>query len=256
MGLAYALYAQPWYRAEVVLVRVDQNSTLGLSGQLAGLGGLAGLAGIRLNGADDTEPLAVLRSRGFAGRFIEQNQLLTVLLEEQWDADSKSWRTGGKDTPDVRDAVEYFDKNIRRVVDDRKSGLVTLTIEWKEPRMAAQWANLMVEQLNRELRDRALAVSESNIEYLQGQLNATSVVSLQVAIGRLLEAEMQKLMLARGNSEFVFRVVDKAEIPKRRSRPKRLTIVLAATLFGGVLAAAYLIFGAPQRRFRARDPSA
>lgn len=242
VGVAYALYAEPWYRAEVVLIRADQNSSLGLSGQLAQLGGLAGIAGIRLNGADDSEPIAVLQSREFAGRFIKQNQLLTVLLADQWDAETESWKARGKDTPDIRDAVKYFDENIRRVVDDRKTGLVKLTIDWKDPDMAARWANLMVEQLNRDLRDRAFASAEDNIKYLQAQMGATSVVSLQAAIGRLLETEMQKLMLARGNKEFAFRVVDRAEVPKRHVRPRRSVIVLATTLLGGVLAAAFLLF--------------
>ena len=42
-------------------------------------------------------------------------------------------------------------------------------------------------------------------------------------------------MLAQGNTEFSFRVIDPAEPPKYRSRPDRLLIVVVGTLLGIVL---------------------
>jgi len=115
--------------------------------------------------------------------------------------------------PDVRDAVQYFEKRVRRVSEDRKTGLVSLVIEWKDPEAAAEWANELASQINRQTRERALETASSNIAYLQSEMKATSVVSLQQAIGRLLESEMQQLMLARGNEEFAFRVIDRAMVP-------------------------------------------
>jgi uncharacterized protein involved in exopolysaccharide biosynthesis len=64
---------------------------------------------------------------------------------------------------------------------------------------------------------------------------ATSVVSLQQSMGRVLEGEMQKLMLARGNEEFAFKVIDPATPPKQRDAPKRALVAIVATLAGGFL---------------------
>jgi uncharacterized protein involved in exopolysaccharide biosynthesis len=61
-------------------------------------------------------------------------------------------------------------------------------------------------------------------------------VTLQQSIGRLLESELQKLMLARGNEEFAFRVIDAASPPKERVRPKRALIAVVGTMLGGMLA--------------------
>ena len=58
---------------------------------------------------------------------------------------------------------------------------------------------------------------------------ATNVVSLQQSIGRVLESEMQRLMLARGNEEFSFRIIDPAKPPKLPSEPKRAQIILVAS---------------------------
>ena len=42
-------------------------------------------------------------------------------------------------------------------------------------------------------------------------------------------------MLARGNDEFAFRIVDAAQVPKIRDWPKRTLIVVLAIILGGIL---------------------
>jgi uncharacterized protein involved in exopolysaccharide biosynthesis len=60
-------------------------------------------------------------------------------------------------------------------------------------------------------------------------------------MGRVLEGEMQKLMLARGNDEFSFKVVDPATPPKLPDSPKRVLVVVATTV-AGVLFSFLLLF--------------
>jgi uncharacterized protein involved in exopolysaccharide biosynthesis len=222
-----------WYRAEVLLVPKDENATLGFAGQLAGL---TSLAGIDIGPADTAEAVATLGSRDFAREFIQDEGLLPVLFESQWDPSAKSWRSRDpQEQPDIRDGIEFFDRSIRSVSEDRRTRLVTMAIEWKDPNQAAEWANLLVDRLNERMRRQALMEAEANVKYLQDQLNANTPVALDQAIGKLLEGEMQKLMLARGNRDFAFRVIDRADVPKRRSKPNRVLIVMAATIIGGGL---------------------
>ena len=47
---------------------------------------------------------------------------------------------------------------------------------------------------------------------------------------------MQKLMLARGNSEYAYRIIDRAEIPRGKSAPRVTLIVAIAAVFGAMLA--------------------
>ncbi len=233
LGLAYALLATERFRAEVLLAPAEEKSLPAIAGQL---GSLASFAGISVGGGESVEPIAVLRSRDFARSFIEDLDLLPVLLRDEWDAVAGTWKDSDPEKwPDVRDAVKYFDENVRTVSEDRKSGLVTLSVEWTDPIIAAEWAALLVRRLNERMRGQALAEAERNVRYLREEMAATSVVSLQQSIGRLLETELQKLMLAKGNEEFAFRVIDPASPPKRRSHPKRALTVVAAFLMGAFL---------------------
>jgi uncharacterized protein involved in exopolysaccharide biosynthesis len=226
-AVAYAVTAQPVYRAESVLFP-RESRTGGLAAPLAQLGGLADMAGISVGGNSRQEPLGVLRSQGFASRFITQFQLAKVLDPEA-------------PTDDPRKATEIFSRQVMSVFEDKRTGLVTVGIRWHDPEVAADWANAVVRQLNDEMRARALKESTANIGYLRDQLESTGTVSLQDSISRLLEAEMQKDMLARGTAEYSFRIVDVAEPPARRAWPKRTLIVVMAfslSLLASVLLAA------------------
>ena len=232
-SVVYALWAEEWYRAEVLIAPADENSTTGLSGQL---GGLVALAGVNVGGGNSAEAVAVLESRDFAREFIEDYDLLPVFYSDEWDSSAGNWkRDDSQDRPDIRDAVKYFHDNILSVTQNRQNRLVTLAIEWTDPEVAAEWAAVLVSRLNARLRDHALKEAETNVEYLRSELAQTNVVTLQQSIGRLLESELQKLMLARGNEEFAFRVLDSATAPKERVRPKRSLIGAMGTLLGGIL---------------------
>lgn len=238
LALVYAFTAKERYTAEALLIPAAPDSSQGgLPGQLGGLAGLASsLAGISLGGADSTEPLAVLRSRGFTQDFIEEHNLLTVLFADKWDTTKRAWKSPDQARwPDIHDAVKYFDEDVRRIKEDKKSGLVTVTVEWTDRKVAAEWANLLVKDLNDRMRQRSLTEAEANLEYLKEQLGSAHVVTLQQSIGRLLETELQKVMLAKGKEEFAFRVVDSATAPKWRSSPKRMQVLVLATLFGVIL---------------------
>jgi LPS O-antigen subunit length determinant protein (WzzB/FepE family) len=236
LALVYALSAKEWYTAEALLIPAAPDSSQGgLSGQLGGLAGLASsLAGISLGNADSTEPLAVLRSPGFTRDFIEEHGLLTVLFADKWDATQDAWKSPSK-AKDIHDAVKYFDEDVRRIKEDKKTGLVTVTIEWTDRNVAADWANLLVKDLNDRMRQRSLVEAEANLDYLKRELSAANVVTLQQSIGRLLETELQKVMMARGKGEFAFRVVDSAAAPKWRSSPKRIQVLVLATVLGVIL---------------------
>ena len=236
LSAVYALLATEWYTAEVVLTPVATKNTPGLPSQVGGLGILAaGLEGLGLAGSHTAEPIGVLKSRDLARQFIEEQGLLHVLLADKWDARAGRWNESDpRRQPDIRDAIQYFDKGVLLVNEDKKTGLVTVGIRWKDPKIAASWANTLVERLNDQMRARALSEGEGNVAYLQQQLAISNLVEVRLALARLLETELQKVMLARGDKQFAFRVVDRADVPKWRSWPKRRVVVAVGMLAGGL----------------------
>lgn len=249
LSLTYSMTASPWYRASVVLVAREQPALGGLSAQLAQLGSLAGLVGLTVGSTGKTTPLAILRSRGFAKRFIEDESLLPVLFAEKWDQSTGAWKASAQRHPDVRDGVRYLHEKVLRVSDDKRTGLVTLYVEWTDAEQAARWANLLAERINRETREQAVAEASANIEFLSRELETVTVLSLQQSISRLLETELQKLMAARGAEQFSYTVVDPAETPKRRIRPKPLFLSLTGGIAGLLLGVVYIALTTrPNRR--------
>lgn len=240
-AIIYALTATEWYHAEVLLAPAGESTTTGLS-PLGGLGGLASLAGVSVGGGGNAEAIAVLSSREFARAFIEDNDLLPVLFASEWDEENERWKSEDlEDQPDIRDAVQYFNEKIATVSEDRQTSLVTLSIEWKDPNIAAEWSNLLVSRLNDNMRQRALEEAEENLKYLDEQLSSSIVATLRQSIGRLVETELQKLMLAKGNEEFAFRVIDAAAVPKHPERPKRVLLVILAGLIGLLVSVFFLL---------------
>jgi uncharacterized protein involved in exopolysaccharide biosynthesis len=232
-SVAYALLASEWYRAEVLLAPAEEQS----DSSLGGLGGLAALAGVNVAGSEGAEAIAVLRSRELARSFIEEFGLLTVFFADKWDPQGNRWK--GNDPrrwPDIRDAVKYFHDRVLTVSEDRQTRLVTVGIEWRDADVAAVWATELVQRANARQRQRALREAETNVAYLQEEMASTGIVTLQQSIGRLLETELQKLMLARGNEEYAFRVIDGAAAPREPVRPKRVLVAVIGTLLGAMIA--------------------
>ena len=243
LSVTYAMLAPPVYHAEVVLLPREDRGSLGLSGQLSGLGGLAGLAGIDLGGSGKQEPLGLLRSSGFARRFIEQNQLTETLL-----AGGNTFENVAGDPPDLRKATERFTRSIMTVDEDPKSGLVSLAIDWRDAGQAAKWANDLARQANDEMRQRELTESEASLRYLTGELGRTVNVTLQQSIAKMIESEMQRTLLAHRTDEFAFRIIDAAEVPRLRTWPKRTLIVIAGTILGFLFGLVAVVLADPVRR--------
>ncbi len=234
IALVTAFLITPVYRAEVLLAPVTAEKTGGL-GALAGqFGDLAALAGISLGGGDQTqEAIATLKSRALTEAFIKENNLMPILFEDEWDADDKGWKDQDpENAPTIWQAYEMFSKDIRTVSADKKGGLVTLAIEWRDPVLAAAWANDLVKRVNRQRQKEAIQEAESSIGYLYKQLAKTSSVEVEQAIYRLVEAQTKNIMVAHAREEYAFKVIDPAVPPEKKAKPKRSLIVMAGFLIG------------------------
>jgi uncharacterized protein involved in exopolysaccharide biosynthesis len=228
----------PIYRAATVLVPAssERGSSGILVSALGQLGGLASLAGISVGSGDAEieEALAVLRSRQFTERFIAENNLLPKLFAKKWDATSNKWKVAEADQPTLAKANEYFSKKIRTVIQEKKTGLVTLQIDWRDRNEAATWANELVQRLNSEMRARGIAQTDASLGYLEKELKSTAVIGTQEAINRLIEAQIKQRMLANVSQEYSFRVIDKALAPDGDDSvmPKKLYLLIAGPFVG------------------------
>jgi uncharacterized protein involved in exopolysaccharide biosynthesis len=239
-SFAYAALTPRQYDASVMISPVLEETTSGRLGGIGALasqyGGLASLAGISLPGRGrKDEALAVLQSELLTETYIKNNDLLPVLYRKDWDAANRRWTSPRPRT--LWEANRYF-KRIREVNEDRKSGLVIMTIRWTDPVTAAHWANDLVKMTNSYLRQKAMIESERNISYLNEQAAKTNVVEVQKAIYSLLQDEINREMVARGREEYALKVIDPAFVPEKSSSYGRgvLSVLgFAVGIFGSML---------------------
>lgn len=237
-ALAYVLLARPVYRSTVVMISVSsERSTLGgaLSSTLGSLGGLGALAGLNIGGDSAVEEaLAVLRSRSFGETFIKDLDLMPRFFPKDWDAEKKQWKSAPGKEPTLAKGFEYFNKRVRSVNQDKRTGLTSLNVDWQDAGEAATWANELASRLNSEMRRRALANSKASIDFLQAALPEAGDVESRSALSRLMEAQIKQRMLATVTEDYAFRIVDRA-LPADLSRPfkpRRVPILLAAPFLG------------------------
>ena len=260
LSLVYVFVAHDWYRAEVLLKLADQKQNQGLLSQIggSGLGGLASLAGFDFGGENKSaESIAVLKSREFAAAFINDMNLLPVFFYRKWDASAKRWKSSDVDErPDVRDGIKYFEKAVLEVKEDKKTGLITLAVDWKDPETAAAWANLLVDRVNDRVRQRAIADADGSLRYLKQELAAATVLTLQQSISRVMEIDLQKLALANADKEYAFRIIDHAQVPRRKwvDHPNRVLVVSGAFLLGAMGSGAFVMARDAIRRRRILRP--
>jgi uncharacterized protein involved in exopolysaccharide biosynthesis len=252
LGTFYALTAVPWYRAEVLLKVAENKQGQGLLGQLGGgVGGLASLAGIDVGSNKSAEPIAVLKSRELAAAFIEEQNLLPVFFPEKWDSSAKKWKSADvNQQPDIRDGIKFFSKTVVKVLEDKKTNLITVSVDWTDPKIATSWANMLIERVNSRMRQRALTEGETSMNYLKQELAATSLVPLQQSVGRVIETQLQQLIIAKSNDEYAFRILDHAQVPKYRDHPHRSVVIGLAMFAGLAISSVFLVARHAVRRSR------
>jgi capsular polysaccharide biosynthesis protein len=120
------------------------------------------------------------------------------------------------------------------VVDDNVTNLVTVTVEWTDRSIAAEWANDLIVNANERLRAQAIDDADLTIEYLNQELAKTNAVELQQAIYFLVESEIQKRTMAKVQDEYAFQVLSPATSSDvdKYMRPNRIFIVSVGLLLG------------------------
>ncbi len=97
------------------------------------------------------ESLTVLQSEALTEKYISSHNLLPVLYANQWDRGKNTWRSSDvAKVPTLWKANRFF-KKIRSVSTDAKTGMITMTIKWTDPVLAASWANDLVALTNEYL---------------------------------------------------------------------------------------------------------
>jgi LPS O-antigen subunit length determinant protein (WzzB/FepE family) len=255
-SVIYALSVPNQYKATALLAPA-QSSGGGLSGALGQLGGLASLAGVSIGGGESSEAQIaqeIMKSWSFIDGFVVVNDLvIEVFAAEGWDresnqlqidddiydAETKTWlvendNTGELGPPSSWKIFEEFSERLA-VSEDKTSGLVSVSIEYYSPQMAKQWLDMYVAAINAHMQQRQVAKVTNNINYLQAQIEKTSIAEMREVFYTIIEEQTKNKMVAEASPEYAFVAVSPSMVPEEKSQPKRALICILGTLLGGML---------------------
>lgn len=234
------------YESRVVTVPApSDNATKPIS-----MGALSSL-GLSLGGdnADVKEvAVATLNARSFLIDFINRENLLPVLFANKWDKANKRW-TAKPPTDE-----EAYDKlhDAMSVASLTTNNLINVSVRWTDPSTAAFIANHLVQSLNRQSQNKAIAEDNRMIQHLSETYNNIQISELRANIANLIQDQIRQRILAQSRDEYTLRIIDPAFPSKKRVSPPGLAILLPLAVFLGLLfgiSGAFLVHSAqPQWR--------
>jgi uncharacterized protein involved in exopolysaccharide biosynthesis len=248
IGGVIAYFSPRVYRAQVLMspLNPETGGTSSLSRLAERFAPLAGMGGVFGNdggyGNKDVW-IATLQSRQLTERFITEQNLKPKLFPKRWDPVTNKWRVrdGVSLEPTLEAAYSLFDSNIRFVSEDRRTGLITLSIEMKDRHVVAAWANGLVALANDAIRARVIGEARRSVEFLETELPKTNIVERQQIIYRLIESKVGDIMMANARPDYAFAIVDPAIEPSAANsvRPRRVLMAGIGGLLGGLAGLAY-----------------
>ncbi len=159
--LAVSLLLPKYYRSEAVIIATAQETgSLGAALSASPIAGvLTGSLGGLTSPADKI--LVFLKSRTIADMVIRRFDLLRIFNESKWDAAKGEWKDPGS-PPLMEDAV----KKLAKVTSFRKSkeGAITISVEWKDPKLAAQMANYYIVALAEFMKNKSVTTTVQTVD--------------------------------------------------------------------------------------------
>ena len=254
----YALSLPNQYKATALLAPADSDGS-GLSDVLGQLSGVASIVGVNLGAKENSESQVaqeIMKSWSFIDTFITQNNLeVEVYAAKGWSSDSgqlqinqdvydigsNQWllednKTGAFSSPTSWQLFETF-SNMLTVSEDKKSGFVSVSIEYFSPQIAKEWLDMYVAAINKHMQSRQVAKVSNNIAYLKAQIDKTSIAEMREVFYTIIEEQTKNKMVAEASPDYVFVAVSPSMEPEEKSQPKRSLICILGTLLGGMLSA-------------------
>ena len=257
ISVLYALYLPNIYTSSSLLAPTTEDNSL--SSQLGSFSGLAGLAGVSLPAGNiSNSQIAVKRIESFeffSKYFLPNIKLEDLMAVDEWDAknntvvydDSEFNSTSNewsRKPSDQKAFKEY--KRALSISQEELTGLVYLSMKHKSPVVAQNWVDTIIYNINECMREIDKQDAQNSIDFLNESLKNTNSQSIKVVFAKLMESQMQTLMLASSNEAYVFKTINSPIVPEDKSSPSRALICILGTLLGGILSILIVLF----RNFR------
>lgn len=254
ISVLYSLSLPNIYTSSALLAPAsEENSLSSQVGQFSGLASFAGL-GLGSEGSSKTQE-AIERIKSFeffSKHFLPNVQLENLMAVKKWipeqniliydenlfDPKTKIWKRDvsypRKIIPSNQEVFEEVYEKILNISMNKNTGFVSISIDHKSPIIAKRWLDLIILNINESMRELDKQSSQRSIDFLNKSTESTSVRSINDVISVLLENQMQTLMLANSQKDYVFKIIESPIASEKKSGPSRAIICIIITLLGGL----------------------
>ena len=160
-----------------------------------------------------------------------------VINSRIYDTKKKLWIKGA---PSDFGIYEVFSERLS-ISEDKKTSIVSVSIEYYSPKLAKEWVDLIVKEINEQMRQRRLKLTYKNLENLETAINKPQSQITAQSLSRLIYEQQRIKMLAEATSEYVFETISPPVLPEKTSKPTRSIIVIIFAFFGAFLAIMYAL---------------
>lgn len=261
-SILFALSIPNEYKATAIVQPNDRSNGDKLASLAGQFGGLASFAGINMGpgqSSDAVIAVEIMKSWGFIEKFIFKHDLSIALMaangwdkptntlklnEDIYNSKQKEWikdeAHGENNAPTSWELYKSFRERMS-IIQDKETGLISISVNHYSPYVAKQWADLIVEEINLHMKSRALEEANKSIRYLEEQISKTSVAEIRTIFSELIQEQHKTKMLAQVSDEYVFNTISEAKVPEEKFKPKRAIIVLVVIFLGGLLSIIFVI---------------
>ena len=240
LAFGYAFLKTPLYRSETtVSIKTQEGSASGLAALASQFLPLAQLTGLQNTAVvERQEVIARLQSLRMLIDFIKAEKLQTEIVKHFRVEESDVFDSDPDGDQAINFAARSFAKNVLSVREDRRTGLVIISMTWPDRARASELANAIVHFADQAIRQEKIRELDATIQGLEKILTSSSQVEVKQALFQAYASTIQDRLLAEAQEAFVLRVLDPA-IPSSRKKPvspNRLFIVLTGLLLGAAIA--------------------
>jgi hypothetical protein len=233
------------YVAELKVMPAQPSDSL-LQGSL---GGLAAAAGVKIGQGQSAPPFVVypvqLKSREIAEVLTKDSFIMQTLFANNWDAKLGIWKEDKNITRSIvkniksilgipvypwrapaAPEVQKILENFVEINEDKSTSIQTLSFASANPEFAKQFLWKIHKASDAKLRERSLARSEKNVEYLQRKLNTLDVTTYKQALTEILVQQERQRMVASSNIAFAAEPLGLPYTSTNPTRPRSFIILL------------------------------
>ena len=252
-SVTYSLSLPNIYTSTATLISAESDDSL--SNQIGKYSSFASLAGIQMSDNSNKSLEAIERTKSF-DFFV--NQFLPYIKKEDLFAPS-SWNIAENVLSYDNDIYNEINKTWTRkasmpfsaepsnqelhkafldsysITQDKKTNFIYISFEHISPYLAKEWLALIITNINSYMKKLDQVSAQKSIEYLEQSLSNTKITEIRLSMTSLWNEQLQILMMADSNDDYIFKTISSPLIPEIKSKPNRKIICIFGTFIGFVI---------------------